>query len=357
MSDWTPPRQDEIEVCLLGPGYGECCVIHVGDCDWFVVDSFRHEGTAVALRYLRKIGIDPKKAVKLIAASHWHDDHIGGMGELVRECTKARFCCAAALRSDEFLSAVGGLLEEDRDDRRSGLREFRTVFTHLARMQTPPSWATSGRRILRTAAGCEIWSLSPSDVQFNQFLSKVFTTLWSTRPGSSKRVRELTPNELSVVLWVQCGDTALLLGGDLEKRGWLTILQDEERPRGRASVFKVPHHGSANADLPKVWHRMLAPNPFALVAPWRLGNLTLPRANDVTRILGRTPNAYATAKSPSSMTKRHGMVGKSLREAGVQTRSMKLPMSMVRLRRSLRGSDSWQVDTIESSCHLSECVA
>ena len=35
----NPPRDDEFELTLLGPGYGESIVMHVGDGAWVLVDS------------------------------------------------------------------------------------------------------------------------------------------------------------------------------------------------------------------------------------------------------------------------------------------------------------------------------
>lgn len=39
LSELTGPRLDEIEVSLLGPGYGESVVVHMGGGEWMVVDS------------------------------------------------------------------------------------------------------------------------------------------------------------------------------------------------------------------------------------------------------------------------------------------------------------------------------
>ena len=51
------------------------------------------------------------------------------------------------------------------------------------------------------------------------------------------------------VLWVQVNDICLLLGGDLEETkhpatGWSTIVNSKRRPKRKAKIFKIPHHGS-----------------------------------------------------------------------------------------------------------------
>ena len=83
----NPPDSDQIEVSLFGPGYGECVVLHVGDGAWVIVDScIDQDDNPVALKYLNEIGIDLAQNVNLIVATHWHDDHIRGLGRLTTAC-------------------------------------------------------------------------------------------------------------------------------------------------------------------------------------------------------------------------------------------------------------------------------
>jgi glyoxylase-like metal-dependent hydrolase (beta-lactamase superfamily II) len=57
---------------------GESLVVHLGDGDWMVVDSFvdRQTGRPVALDYLTRLGLSPEKVLRHIVISHWHDDHM-----------------------------------------------------------------------------------------------------------------------------------------------------------------------------------------------------------------------------------------------------------------------------------------
>jgi glyoxylase-like metal-dependent hydrolase (beta-lactamase superfamily II) len=100
----VPPKNDELEVTLIGPGYGEALVLHVGDGQWILVDSCIVPGTdeSAALLYLSDIGVKPEAVVRVIA-SHWDDDHIRGMSSVVRACTSAEFVMSQALLKDEFI--------------------------------------------------------------------------------------------------------------------------------------------------------------------------------------------------------------------------------------------------------------
>ena len=83
-----PPRADEIEISLFGPGCGESLVLHLGHGDWMIVDSCIDNVSAgpASLRYLRDLGIDPARQVKWILTTHWHDDHIRGLSATLRLC-------------------------------------------------------------------------------------------------------------------------------------------------------------------------------------------------------------------------------------------------------------------------------
>ena len=211
--------------------------------------------------------------------------------------------------------------------------------------------ALANRRIF-SRGGCEIWSLSPNDSNFLNFLR----TIGNLLPGegqSKTRIPSLSPNDVAVVLWVKVEDIEVLLGSDLEKHSWVEIVQDAARPNGKASVFKVPHHGSKNAHEPSVWDRMLDSNPCAVLTPWHRGARALPTQRDVQRILSCTTNAYTTARTGSSTpVKRSSMVQRTIRESGVKLRRLAMPPSGVRLRRPLDARTQWKVDTFGLACHL-----
>ena len=355
----TPPGRDEIELTLFGPGYGESVVLHIGDGAWVIVDScIDRNGEPRALGYLESLGLDPAQAVVLVVATHWHDDHIRGMARLIEACGKAAFCCAAALCQEEFLSTVDALEGRPFSAAGSGVREIHGVFTQLKGAASKPTFALANQRILNHG-GCEIWSLSPDSVIFQNFLKSVGRLV----PGAGQTKSRLpgsSPNEAAVTLWIEVRDITVLLGSDLERSGWTGILQSGARPPGKASASKVPHHGSADADEPAVWTKMLTPDPFVVLTPWRRGGHVLPRPHDAQRILSRTPNAYATAKVGSlnsAPTRRDNAVERSIRESGIALRNVAMSPGWLRLRRSFHPKARWTVEMFGTACHLEKFAA
>ena len=349
----SAPESDQFELTLIGPGYGESVVVHLGRGLWMIVDScVDSDGDPRPLRYLEGLRVDPSEAVRLVVATHWHDDHIRGVSEVLARCGKADFCCSAALRTEEFLAAIGRMEARWNARVSSGVREMSAVLSSLGRARRP-SWALADRR-LYLVPGAEVWALSPDDAVFERFLRSLSRFLPS-RGEPKRRVTSPSPNEVSVVLWVNGGGVVALLGADLERTGWRHIVDGGARPGGRASAFKLPHHGSENAHEPAVWQELLTPSPVAVVAPWIRGGRSLPEASDVRRILTLTSQAYTTARPRGgSGGKRNPAVARMLRETGVEVRRDAPSDGAVRLRRPLDGGGPWQVELLGSAARLSD---
>ena len=325
--------------------------MHVGAGVWVLVDSCGRADAPAALEYLASVGVDPAEAVELIVASHWHDDHIRGMAHLAHTCTGATFCCSTAFCTDEFLE-VFALEEHHFAAFGSGVREIFDVFSRLKEVGSSPRLALANRPVFSSDL-CHIWSLSPADDVVLDSMRSI-ASLLPKGGETGTRVRSLSPNEVAVVLWVEVGGVRVLLGSDLERRGWARILQDDALPTETASVFKVSHHGSESGDAAGIWQRMLDADPFAILAPWRRGNRSLPTDDDVRRILTRTRDAYATAKNDAVRPRhRDNAIERTIRESGISLRRTP-PPGVVRLRRAIAPRTQWRVELLGDACQLSE---
>lgn len=365
------PAPHQVEVTLFGPGYGESSVIHLGSGNWIVIDSCIDSETRApaALSYLQSIGVDPVGAVKLIVATHWHDDHIGGMAELVGVCTNAEFCSSSAYSTTEFLAAVTPFTQRNSVAGGSGVKELMGVLNVLgSRSRTGRNAirATANRCIWRLptissghGADCKVWTLSPSDRQIESFLLEAASLIPSI--GETKRrLSNNGPNHTAVVTWVEIGDVRILLGADLEETkdpdtGWSVIVSSPAKPGGKAVIFKVPHHGSSNAHSDMVWADMVEQHSYAILTPYNRGRKKLPSPPDVGRILGFTPNSYSTAKRQTSKStkRRPYSVEKTIRETVGKIRSAEPKTGSIRLRcDNVTHGPVWQLDLINGATHL-----
>ena len=367
----APPQADEIEVSLFGPGYGECVLLHLGFSDWVIVDScLNKDKRPPVLEYLRALGQDPAQVVKLVVATHWHDDHIGGLGVLFKECRSARFACSGALKGQEFLTLVKAASINSMM-RTSGVKEFSDVVETLEKRTKSKSGLgsptlASANKILwmrhktnDQSFSAEIRSLSPSDSAVTRTQFEIASLLPKVHEPK-RRVSPRSPNHSAVALWVTVGDSRILLGSDLEESGdpetgWTAVLDPAVRPQGKASVFKVAHHGSDTAHNPRIWVDLLELNPHAVLTPFIRGRIVLPTPQDSSRICGYTPKAFITADLKVKQVKgRPNTVEKTIRETVRSIRELPSASGVIRLRKNALDTDAnnWSVQLFPTAVSL-----
>jgi beta-lactamase superfamily II metal-dependent hydrolase len=371
-----PPSSKHVEVCVFGPNYGECILIHLGVNNWIVVDSCTVGTTQPsALAYLESIDVDPAVAIKAVIATHWHDDHTRGLSKLIKAAPAAHLCIANALTNPEFLRFKARMRKNKSTVAGTKLNEFSQMLAEiLQRLDsgslnfTLANARTSifGLEANETSLGlkCQLGALSPSHGDVVEFLGRIATEM-PARRKTKRSISAVGPNEVSIVTLLEIGDTTILLGADLENSGKPTggleaIIQSH---RGRAfgkpaSLFKISHHGSETAYNEDIWEEMLAPNAFAVLTPWRNGGGRLPTKEGVERISSQTDRAYITASDARSKStkSRPPSVKRQLRESNARVRSLVAEPGIVRFRSSAPALDNWVVELFGAACHVKQFV-
>lgn len=363
------PASDQIEINIFGPGFGECCLIHVGEGEWVIIDSCVEQGTnqPTSLKYLDAIGVDTS-SVRLIIASHWHDDHIRGLAETLKRCESARFCTSSALSNEEFIATVTAFDEYANVIGGSGATEICRVLELLQARAggQAPTRALANRLLLQRDANTSthgrpvaIWSLSPSDAQFQAFLREI-GNLVPKAYETKRRAPAQKPNHLSVVVCATFGDIGLLFGADLEttadeRLGWAAIVGSSERPQIRSQFFKIPHHGSITGHHDETWEQIVSSSPLTVLTPWNRGT-GLPTSTDVSRIVSRSGRAFTTNKiERGSGVFRSNAVDRQLREMRVVLRPTPQRPGHVRVRLKVdQPQAEWEVTLDGGACSLSE---
>jgi len=364
VSDWLePPEPDEVEVTLFGPGKGECVLIHVGEAEWIVVDSCIDDtGRSAPLNYLGSLGVGVEQ-IRLIVASHWHDDHVGGLAGLVDSATAARLVCSAALEPDEFLHLVSAADLRPMVKATSGVHEFRRVLDCLSEREVYPVYASADRVLYRRpisigSSHCEVISLSPSDASSHDALQGLRKLLEQQDATQRTVVPRPRRNPAAVVLWISVGIVHVLLGSDLEvdsnpAKGWTAVLDAISRPTERASVFKVAHHGSVNGHDPRVWTDMLEADPYCVLTPYLSGATPIPRPTDMDRLVSLSPNIWITRRPGTPSVRRDSRVDRMAKEVTRWIRASEPQNAgVVRLRRRSDGTDDWRVHSSGSAARL-----
>jgi len=313
--------------------------------------------------------VDPSTAVKLVIATHWHDDHIRGLSTIFEECESAEFACSGAVQTDEFLE-LEEIYRMRPEIRIPGISEFSKILTLVKERSTSRiisfKLASSDKLLWQKNLNdgefikeCKIHALSPSDASIIISNCEI-ARLIPREEENPTRIPALSPNHTSIVLLVEIEEDSILLGSDLEEtgdlRGWSAILESKTRPQVKASYFKIPHHGSATGNHDDIWTLLLKSSPISVLTPFAIGNVLLPTQSDIERIYEKTDDAFSTGSPQRPTTKGRGsLVDKQIKEMGIKLRQVKYSSGQVRARgHYTNGEIGWKIDLLNGAIPLSK---
>ncbi|MFM0268245.1 MBL fold metallo-hydrolase [Paraburkholderia sediminicola] len=336
------PEPDTNEITTFGKGFGEAIVLHRRG-EWFIVDSFYDEPVSaklpIAVRYLDELGV-PASAVKLIAATHWHDDHTAGVSQLYERYNNSKFACAAAHTTQEFLAlaestgiAYSGSLKQSR------LAEWRKL---LSAEDFPGRLlsVSAGTSIWRTQADdFELYALSPSGAEGLRMQQAIAQMLPQSGSQQLPPPRRGLPNHAAIAIVVRFGGICALLGSDLEVSnipgyGWGGAISQfkSQIPTWKSFLFKVAHHGSVTAHDQSIWTDALENQPLAVLTPFINGRVRLPTSNDVLRVKGLSSNLFEASVQKIQQKTANSTAQTFLNRVGIKVQRYKPSLGAVRVR-------------------------
>ncbi len=191
-------KEPTLTVYVIDVGQGDCILLVSPEGKTMLVDAGPAGSFGRIRRALDDAGVS---ALDVVVASHPHADHIGSMADVLDAYRVGAFCTIAQTSDDPAVSAAVG---------RNGC-----PVTYLSAGMTIP-WAES----------CRVTVLNPI---------------------SSYEAEFSEMNDLSAVLHVRYGETAILLAGDAEELAEKRMLDTFPRSMLKANVLKLGHHGSSSS--------------------------------------------------------------------------------------------------------------
>lgn len=88
---------DALHVLVFGPGFGESIGLRVPSGGWIVVDSLRYARTPRDVVPMLEICRRPGESLACLVLTHPHDDHSGGIDELIDHHHVGPVGCVAGL--------------------------------------------------------------------------------------------------------------------------------------------------------------------------------------------------------------------------------------------------------------------
>lgn len=341
----TAPEAHEIELTVFGPGLGEAIAAHLGEGTWLLVDSCKAEhgsGPATA-EYLDALGVDAAQ-VRAVVATHWHDDHVCAISKLAQKYGTADFYMSGVLRESEAVTFLATYGSEAAFGQTGGTRELATILrsrkVKVVNSQTYLVDETINGRNVRVSA------FSPLPEVHRKAAAHLGQYLVKQGQPINKAPPEPSPNAAAIVLHLDFGDDAVLLGADLEDNknwGWTAMVGDPWIiRRSKASAYKVAHHGSRTSDCEHIWTTLLTSQPVACVTPFIWGRHRLPTDEDKARLRSRTTGTYISSDASSRPAIANDQL-KRLNDICTEIRRVDTGFGAVRLRKKL-GATVWSVD-------------
>lgn len=280
------PKGSEVEITLIGTGggYGECVVVKLGIENWFIIDSCINPNTKkpLPIEYLESIGVDYKKCVKQVICTHWHDDHIRGLSQILELCPNAEFSPTRVNDMNQFIRLIGF---DEIINSGSGIRateEFSKCLKILNKrtIKSVPNRLNANTvisQLTENGVSFEVYALSPSESVLINF-DKEVGNLIDIISKKKRAVVHKKPNETSVAIIIKFLDQRIILGSDLEvgtehNEGWLDVLNNGKVIDSiKAQIFKIPHHGSENGYDVRIFEKLVEHNSILKLTPWNLSS-------------------------------------------------------------------------------------
>lgn len=363
------PANEVAEITLIGTGgYGESIVLHMGFEQWIIIDSCIDitNKQPAALNYLESIGI-PFTKVKLVICTHWHDDHIRGMDVILEKCINAKFCCSRVNDREKFFNWVSIEFQKSKiEPKNSSTVVFNKCLQIVSSRQSQIKGAVADKVLINTSnddVDSGVIALSPSDFTMLKFDFELLE-LSKMAIESNIKIPTGSPNSRSVALYVKLGFHRAILGADLEvtsnnEEGWLSIINSSQVIDKKASLFKIPHHGSENGYHKDIWQLLLSEMPVAKLTPWnKSGGLPKPEMLQLYSVHSNSLYSTSPYINSNKAKKRNPKLNKLISEFNKTLKEVKFKKGIVRSRINMKiANATWDIELLENALHLNPLIS
>ncbi|MEZ8055963.1 MULTISPECIES: MBL fold metallo-hydrolase [Vibrio] len=300
----------KLKVVVFGRGTGESILVELEENKWMVVDCFNNPKTKepAPISYLKSIGLNPADVICKVVITHFHQDHVSGMYNLIRSISSdAKIYLSQAMTVDEAKTYYSEIDILNNDETLSGISEFCKIINLLN---------DSGRKVVKLKQDSMVYmsddiaisAISPSEFD-NEIASQGFVALIneSRQHHSVSQAKKKTPNNFCVALCMKCLATgeSIVLGSDLEicgdpRSGWDSAISSETGPSSKSiRVMKIAHHGSHNGFHQPTWDNFTNEGVIAVLTTF--DRQKLPRGDFVKKYKLYTNSLLSTTKPKSKL--------------------------------------------------------
>jgi hypothetical protein len=223
----------------------------------------------------------------------------------------------------------------------------------------PPDFANAHETLDKFNMGdsaVTITALSPSaQDRFNAL--RAFAGYFVPVDQNATGLSPIEQNHASVVVLIEIGAVAILLGADLETTtsqhtGWKAVVASPIRPQVASQVCKIPHYGSSTSHSEELWNEMLEPKPFAILTPYTPAGV--PSEEEIEWLKRRNARVFATGLPEKATVRRDRDIVKKMKAVTTSLKGFRLPdePGIVRLRKKLDHGSAWRAELFGSAVQI-----
>ena len=405
----TAPADDEVEITLIGgtAGYGESVLVHIGAGKWVVIDSCVNAvtGECSPLAYLKDLyGEEIGEHIGYVVCSHWHDDHIKGLSEIVENCT-SRTKFAVSCSDDRQKWVYEMLSDYNYEGRSTKLKELTNTYKEANKKGIEILKLKQNERVFNEN-GVEGFALSPSQSVINELdkevadamrrYHKVLNQLLKLKTINTatiddamtlqdetfkafeniveedveedilveeatnllkyKDIKKVNPNDRCVAMLISFNQHHVILGADLENKdgmsGWIAVADCVSMKGVKSSLFKIPHHGSETGYNEYFLRGHVKKDAVMKLSAWTKGDLIDPKEEMLRAYYNYSNNLYIT--TTAVLKKGNNEEDRSIRKEMNKTTDaiyeLKPHLGIIRSRMKINSvDDNWQTDYFGSA--------
>lgn len=265
MTSATTIDQQNLQIHVFGSSKGESVVVGLPGGGWGIVDCYagiaNDPATNPALKFVEDRGI---KELEFLCLTHPHDDHYRGMLTLWDSLKVKFFWRFGGLDANTAKKLMNylGLMEKHETGSIESTTELAKILAKLKRNTRGRNGPSHAKQVaskmqvypqsLDRSADCQIWGIAPSgDNQENY--SHGLLSFMSEKGKPLNKLPHSHHNIISVGLVIEWGATRVVLGGDIEEKGWRHALAECRELLTNVTAVKVSHHGSTNGYCSELW--------------------------------------------------------------------------------------------------------
>jgi beta-lactamase superfamily II metal-dependent hydrolase len=289
-----------LEVHVFGADEGESILIKFPTGKWGVVDCYassKDPSSNEPLKFLQDRNVEE---IYFACLTHPHTDHYSGIEHILDKIPVQQFWYPGVMTL-EHLKSIAKLEAQQQSATTATQYDSKLIdLFEKVNLRTLKSGLSIRRLSLGLNLGTDkdlgvrIESLAPSGDEAHRFDQSLTRCFNNGRLLEKKTQSEI--NRCSVALSLFFASQRLVLGGDVEKKGWRDLLQQQSHLATNASVVKVAHHGSRTGRSENLWSTYAKDTSkrVAVLTPYWKHRLPCPAVITEIRDMGYT--LYSTSQ-------------------------------------------------------------